>query len=52
MTDREFWLLVREALLLFVDAIERRYAIRRTCELRKLAKEAPQNPTIIPEVSV
>lgn len=36
MTEREFWLLVRQALLLFVDAIERRYNIApRTAEMRK-----------------
>ena len=38
MSEREFWLIVRQALLLFVDAIERRYAIPRTSELRKLCK--------------
>jgi len=39
MTDAEFWLLVRQALLLFVDAIERRYAMKRTAELRREARE-------------
>lgn len=38
MTDKEFWLLVRQALLMFVDAIERRYDLRRTAELRKANK--------------
>jgi len=38
MSEREFWLIVRQALLLFVDAIERRYALPRTSELRKLCK--------------
>ena len=27
MTDREFWMLVRQALLAFVDAIERRWGL-------------------------
>lgn len=39
--DTKFWELVRQALLLFVDAIER-YKMQckqRTAELRKLAKE-------------
>ena len=35
MTDREFWLLFRQALLMMVDAIERRYCIKRTAELRR-----------------
>jgi len=36
MTDYEFWLILRQALLLMVDAIERKFDIRpRTCELRK-----------------
>jgi len=35
MQDREFWLLFRQALLLMVDAIERRLEIPRTAELRK-----------------
>ena len=38
LSEREFWLIIRQALLLFVDAIERRYAIPRTSELRKLCK--------------
>jgi len=33
--ERIFWLLVRQALLLFVDAIERRWDFERTAELRK-----------------
>ena len=39
--DTKFWALVRQALLLFVDAIER-YKMQckqRTAELRKIAKE-------------
>jgi hypothetical protein len=38
LSDREFWLIVRQALLLFVDAIERRYALPRTADLRRLSK--------------
>lgn len=40
MTDAEFWLIVRQALLLFVDAIERKLGIQRTAELRKQGKIA------------
>ena len=40
MSEREFWSLIRQALLMFVDAIERRFLAdaQRTAELRKLAK--------------
>jgi len=38
MDDREFWLIVRQALLLFVDAIEKRWQMPRTRELVKIAK--------------
>ena len=38
MSDAEFWLIVRQALLLFVDAIERKLALPRTAELRKRDK--------------
>jgi hypothetical protein len=38
MTDSEFWLLLRQALLLMVDAIERRLALTRTAELRRERK--------------
>jgi hypothetical protein len=35
MTDRDFWLVIRQALLLIVDAIERKWCISpRTAELR------------------
>ena len=34
--DREFWLMVRTALLLIVDAIERKLCLPRTAELRKI----------------
>jgi hypothetical protein len=35
--DREFWMLVRQALLMFVDAIERRWLpdVVRTAEARR-----------------
>jgi len=36
--DREFWLLLRQALLLMVDAIERRLTMARTAELRRELK--------------
>ena len=44
MSDREFWELVRQALLMAVDAIERRYlpGAARTAELRKMAKGQPE----------
>ena len=39
MTDREFWLGVRQALLMFLDSLERWLKIvPRTAELRKGAK--------------
>lgn len=38
MTDREFLLVIRQALLLFVDAIERKLGMERTAEIRKLVK--------------
>ena len=40
-TDKSFWLDVRQALLMMVSAIERRFSIEpQTAELRKLAKQA------------
>jgi hypothetical protein len=36
LEDREFWLIVRQALLLMVDAIERKLCLPRTSELRKI----------------
>ena len=41
MSDREFWLAVRQALLMLLDALERRHLpdVTRTAELRKLAKQ-------------
>ena len=39
MPDREFWMLIRQALLMALDAIERMLAIEpRTAELRKLSR--------------
>lgn len=38
MTDADFLRTIREALLLAVDAIERKLGMTRTAELRKLAK--------------
>lgn len=39
MTDREFWLGIRQALLMALDALERKLSIEpRTAELRKRAK--------------
>jgi hypothetical protein len=35
MTEREFWLAIRSALLMFIDAIERKYGLERTSEIRK-----------------
>lgn len=32
MTDREFWITVRQALLLFVSAIERKYGLGKHSE--------------------
>ena len=40
MSDAEFWLAVRQALLMIVDAIERRHCIEpRTAELRRILKQ-------------
>ena len=39
MTDREFWLAIRQAILMLLDALERRWEITpRTAELRKARK--------------
>lgn len=38
LSERAFWQLIRQSLLLFVDAIERRYRFTRTSELRRIAK--------------
>lgn len=39
MDERKFWMLVRQALLQIVDAVEIRYKIQpRTTELRKFVK--------------
>ena len=39
--DRQFWMAIRQALLMVLDAIERRYLpdVIRTAELRKQAKQ-------------
>lgn len=47
MDDRQFWILIRQALLLFVDAIERRYGLKRTAELRQLERTEDCKPTAI-----
>jgi hypothetical protein len=40
MEDREFWLAVRQAVLMFLDAMERKLGITpRTSELRQLERE-------------
>jgi hypothetical protein len=40
LDDVSFWMLIRQALLLLVDAIERKLCLsRRTSELRKETKE-------------
>ena len=41
MTDREFWLAVRQAVLMFLDALERYKlpGLTRTAELRRNAKQ-------------
>ena len=41
MTDREFWLAIRQALLMLLDALERHKlpGVTRTAELRKQAKQ-------------
>jgi hypothetical protein len=38
MTEREFWIIIRSALLLFVDAIEKRYDLPRTAEIKQLMR--------------
>ena len=41
MTDREFWLAVRQAMLMFLDALERYKLpdVIRTAELRRREKQ-------------
>ena len=39
MSDKEFWLLVRSALLAFIDAIEQKYGLPRTSEMRHIFKD-------------
>jgi hypothetical protein len=39
--SREFWIAIRQALLMVIDAIERELAIEpRTAEIRKQARQA------------
>ena len=46
MTDAEFWAAVRQALLMLIDAIERKTGIApRTSELRQLARELRRGKT-------
>ncbi|KKW11266.1 MAG: hypothetical protein UY48_C0022G0014 [Candidatus Gottesmanbacteria bacterium GW2011_GWB1_49_7] len=46
MSDRDFWILIRSALLLILDAIERRWEIEpRTAILRSEMKYATIKPT-------
>jgi len=47
MTDRDLWLGIRQALLMLVDVVERRFSIEpRTAQLRKdkkaTAREQPE----------
>jgi len=37
--SREFWLAIRQALLMVVDALERELGLPRTAELRKQNKQ-------------
>jgi hypothetical protein len=39
MSDKDFWLVIRQALLLVVDAIERKYCLHRTAEMRKMERD-------------
>jgi hypothetical protein len=39
MSDRDLWLAVRQALLLIVDAIERRWGLARTSQERKRERD-------------
>ena len=38
-SEYDFWLLIRQALLLVVDAIERKLGLPRTAELRRKDKK-------------
>lgn len=39
MDERKFWMLIRQALLAVIDAVEKRYKTQpRTAELRKFVK--------------
>ena len=39
MDERKFWMVIRQALLAIINAVEKRYSIQpRTSELRKFVK--------------
>jgi len=43
MAEKEFWLIIRQALLMVVDAIERKYQLSiRTSDARKAYKNVVQ----------
>jgi hypothetical protein len=47
MNDREILMLVRQALLLLVDAVERKLGLpERTADLRKKLKEIVREPLV------
>lgn len=41
--SREFWIAVRQALLMIVDALERELGMARTAELRKEKRSGDNN---------
>lgn len=47
MDERAFWLLMRQALLLMVDAIEQRLQMARTSEIRKLLREQEKSSIVM-----
>ena len=50
MTDRDFWLQIRQALLMFVDTVERHFDIEpRTSELRKERKSETRHLPVKPD---
>ncbi len=51
MTEREFWIAVRAALLMFVDAIERRYCVGKFAPSKVLPIQ-PSDSIMMPEGSV
>ena len=42
--SREFWLAIRQALLMVVDALERELGLPRTAELRKEKRQPEATP--------